>query len=197
MITQDQELSSLFPVPPQICYRRNPSSRDKIVRTALLEPPLLDHNELPLTVTPLHTHAIPCTRAPNIRPCTVCPKTPTQTQPPSAASKTIYTFSNSNIKCSDKNVVYCIICIKCLKMYIGQTSLPLRRCIHSHNDIHSAKCTEKMWLFYRHFYWDSHDFDRDTRIIPLEKCRKKDLLLRETFWIMTLETVVPFGLNPS
>ena len=93
-------------------------------------------------------------------------------------------------------MVYCIICIKCLKKYIGQTSLPLRRCIHSH--IHPAKYTEKkMWSIYRHFHRDSHDFDRDTRIIPLEKCRKKDLLLRETFLVMTLETVVPFGLNSS
>ena len=193
-ITQNQELSSLFPAPPQVCYRRNPSSRDKIVRAALPGPLLPDHNELPLTLTPLHTHATPCTRAPHIRPCTVCPKLLHRNSLPSAASKTTYTFSNSNITCNDKNIVYCIICIKCLKMYIGQTSLPLRRRIHAH--IHSAKCTEKkMWPVYRHFHQDSHDFDRDTRIIPLEKCRKRDLFLRETFWIMTLETVIPFGLN--
>ena len=112
---------------------------------------------------------------------TVCPKLLHRHSLPSAASKTIYAFSNSNIKCSDKNVVYSIICIKCLKMYIDQSCLPLRRRIHSH--IHSAKCTEKkMWPIYRHFHRDSHDFDRDTRIIPLEKCRKKNLLLREIFW---------------
>ena len=76
---------------PQVCYQWNPSSRDKIVRAALPGPPLLDHDELPLTITPLDTHATPCTWAPHTRPCTVCPKLLHRNSLHSAASKTTTT----------------------------------------------------------------------------------------------------------
>ena len=137
------------------------------------------------------SHHVPWLQAGYI---TVCPKLLHRHSLPSAASKTIYTLPNTNIACSDRNVVYCIICIKCLKLYIGQTSQPLRQRIHCHRS--AAKTPKfKHWPIYRHFHQDSHDFNRDHRIIPIEQCRKEDLLLRETFWIMTLETVVPYGLN--
>ena len=50
---------------------------------------------------------------------------------------------------------------------------------------------------YRHFARKSHDCHRDHRIIPLEHCEPDALPEREAYWIRTLQTIIPHGLNSA
>jgi len=61
---------------------------------------------------------------------------------------------------------------------------------------HRAASSLKTTLpIYKHFSSHSHNFESDIHITILEKTSTSLLLNRETYWISTLETVYPKGLN--
>ena len=111
----------------------------------------------------------------------------------SAVSKAPYTF-HETFTCADTSLIYCIVCSKCEKLYIGLTSNSRRVRFHMHR--HTTE-TKRQVPLYRHFARKSHDFLRDHRIIPLEHCEPDALLEREAFWIRTLHTLLPHCLNSA
>ena len=89
----------------------------------------------------------------------------------------------------DTSLIYCIVCSKCEKLYIGLTSNSLRVRFRMHR--HASETKRRVPL-YRHFARKSHDFFlRDHRIISLEHCEPDALPEREAFWIRTLHTLLP------
>ena len=92
----------------------------------------------------------------------------------------------------DTSLIYCIICSKCSKMYVGQTLKSLLNC---HGTIDLKDKRKSTWPNYTHFSSRGHSFEMHVRILPLEHCPPNQLLSHEIHWIMALNTVLPFGLN--
>ena len=123
--------------------------------------------------------------------CKICPRAEGRRVLFSTVSNTPYTFRET-FTCTDTSLIYCIICSKCGKLYIGLTSNSLRVRFRAHR--HFSETKRRIPL-YRHFARKSHDFLRDHRIVPLEHCEPDALPEREAFWIRTLHTLIPHGLN--
>ena len=163
-----------------------------MVRAALFGPLLPFSTELPLIITPIQIH--PRTPICSHSQCQLCHKIIHRRILYFAYTDQPFHLTDSYITCTHSNVVYCLICIKCNKMYIGQTSLNLRLRFRKHRA--SAKDEKKkMWPLYRHFRQGHHSFENDHRVIPLESCRKELLLVRERYWIDSLQTTLPHGVN--
>ena len=111
----------------------------------------------------------------------------------STVSNTPYAF-HETFTCTDTSVIYCIVCDKCGKLYIGLTFNSLK--VHFRAHRHSSE-TRKLIPLYRHFARKSHDFLRDHRRVPLEHCEPDALAEREAYWIRTLHTLIPHGLNSA
>jgi len=108
--------------------------------------------------------------------------------------KSFRTTKYSN--CSSSNVIYLLECKKCTKhnQYVGQTNRKLSERAAGHRA--KAKLTTSRNLpLYKHFAGRDHDFETDAKFSVLEKTTKNQLLVRESHWINTLETVHPKGLN--
>ena len=89
-------------------------------------------------------------------------------------SNTPYTF-HETFTCADTSLIYCNKCGKLDRHFRNkETSTPVR-------------C----------FARKSHDFLRDYRIVLLEHCKPDALLEREAYWICTLHTLIPHGLNSA
>ena len=146
-----------------------------LVRAALPGPLLPSSTELPLIITPIHPRTPTCSHS----HCQLCPKIIHHRILYSACSHQPFHLTDSDITCTYSNVVYCFICIKCNKMYVGQTSLNLHLCFRKHRT--SAKDEKKMWPLYLHFWQGHHCFEYDHRVIPLKSCRKEVLLVRERY----------------
>ena len=117
--------------------------------------------------------------------CKACPNALGRCILYSTVSRTPYTFSEP-FTCTDTSLIYCD------KMYIGLTSQSIRQRFNAHR--YAAK--RKLLIpLYRHFSRRSHDFDRDHRIVPLEHCEPDALAEREQYWIRTINTKLPHGLN--
>ena len=97
----------------------------------------------------------------------------------STVSNTPYAF-HETITCTDTSLIYCIVCDKCGKLYIGLTSNSLKVRFRAH--WHSSE-TRKLIPLYRHFARKSHNFLRDHRIVSLEHCEPDALAEREAYWI--------------
>ena len=117
----------------------------------------------------------------------MCPRTEGRRVLFLTVSNTPYTF-HETFTCADTSRN------KCGKLYIGLTSNSLKVCFRAHR--HFSETKRRVPL-YRHFARKSHDFLRDHRIIPLEHCEPAALPEREEYWIRTLYTLTPHGLNSA
>ena len=190
LIQDDPSLSLLFPSPPQLSYRRNPTLRDSLVRASLpgsSRPPT--GQVPPIPINRLEPRMIKCADG----RCKVCPKAEGRRILFSMVSNTPYAF-HETFTCTDTSLIYCIVCDKCGKLYIGLTSNSLKVRFRAHR--HSSE-TRKLIPLYRHFARKSHNFLRDHRIVPLEHCEPDALAEREAYWIRTLHTLIPHGLNSA
>ena len=120
-------------------------------------------------------------------------------------SRVIYSNSNGNkfcnrinhekFDCSTSNVIYLIHCAKCNLQYVGQTKRKLRERLGRHRQ-NAADRNHNNFL-YSHFRSTGHSI-KDMRVKVLEKCSNiQDLNMAEDFWIKTLQTIFPLGLNDN
>ena len=96
--------------------------------------------------------------------------------------------------CRTKNIVYLIECRKCQKQYIGETENPLHIRMNGHRSDYYRKLPDKPVA--EHFNLIGHSFE-DMLVMVIEQimagsARRKQ---RESFWIHTLQTLAPDGLN--
>ena len=99
-----------------------------------------------------------------------------------------------NLNCNTNNLIYLINCNKCNLQYIGQTSRKLKERFTDH---FSNIKTHKNTPIAIHFNQPSHTINNFT-ISPLETIphsNQDQLLKKEKFWIKTLKTQYPKGLN--
>ena len=101
-------------------------------------------------------------------------------------------YIKQTINCNSKGVIYLIECSLCCAQYVGQTSRTLKTRISEHR---SAISLKKPTSVSTHFNSPNHSLKNFT-VCGLEKVTDTSRLLeRESFWIYTLRTAKPLGLN--
>lgn len=99
---------------------------------------------------------------------------------------------NDPMTCDSKDVIYLISCSKCQKQYVGQTERRLKDRLNAHRSNIKNKTQTAIAI---HFNEAAHSFN-NLRIIPIEIVNNPlERIRREKFWIKTLKTKYPNGLN--
>ena len=114
------------------------------------------------------------------------------------------------LNCKTQNVVYMIFCKRCNFQYVGETKNRLQTRFSGHKS--SIKSGKSCQVIHKHFEESGHSFN-NIRILPIEninvslldhpnqsadqidKSLAKIRIEREKYWITTLQTTYPFGLN--
>lgn len=129
--------------------------------------------------------------------CTTCSYLNCKSSFTSTATKVRYPIRHS-ATCSSSNVIYLITCTRCKKQYVGLTTKPLRTRINHHR---SNIFQNKRVYISLHFNLPDHNINNiSVQIIDQVNERNntlRDLQQLETFWINTLKTLQPLGLNCS
>ena len=98
--------------------------------------------------------------------------------------------------CKSSFLIYLITCGECGIQYVGQTLQFLHIRLNGHR--YSWMSNVNTYI-YQHFNDHGHDFTKIKvqiiNILDPNIYDKHDLNLLENFWINTLETAYPFGLN--
>ena len=171
-------------------FRRPPNLRDLLVK-AKVQPPNVEASRgdgNPLRI---------CRRGQDCKYCRILLKTGQI-----ACERTHRTYNTiRNCSCKSNNLIYCIVCTKCAKKYVGHTKRTLaeRMCEHfrnvtQNNTNHSVG---------RHFNSTGHNGLNHIRIYILQFCNGnpdnegslRHRLHMERVWINRLRTSAPHGLN--
>jgi len=98
------------------------------------------------------------------------------------------------LTCNSTNIVYLIHCNKCSVNYVGETKRQLKDRLNNHR---STIKTNKPTAISIHFNEPQHSIN-NLKIMPIETLTSstdEQRKLREAFWIKTLQTTYPVGLN--
>ena len=194
VITNSPSISTYLLSKPQVCYKKNSSIGNKLVRANLSKQELSSSHSLsPLSRQLIHksSHSL-CSSF-----CITCTHLVSQ-----SIISSLYT-SNSflirqTISCSDINVIYALRCKTCSKLYVGKTSPHQTLKARHREHLKSAKDkNRKGWPLFFHFNLHNIPFENNHSIIPLQKCKPNFLKALETLWIKRLSTLPPTGLNHS
>ena len=102
-----------------------------------------------------------------------------------------------HLTCSSTNIVYLITCKRCKKQYVGYTTKQLNTRINHHR---SNILNKRPIYISQHFNRPDHAIS-DLKVQPIDKATNventKELHQLEKFWIKTLHTLIPHGLNVS
>ncbi len=93
--------------------------------------------------------------------------------------------------CSSQNIIYLITCTKCKKQYVGKTTKSLRERINHHR---STILTDQNRYLSIHFNFPDHSLD-NLSVQVIDTGIADNLNNLELFWIGTLKTIKPQGLN--
>ena len=106
---------------------------------------------------------------------------------------------NHELNCDNKCLIYLLRCKVCNKQYLGETTdaVLLRWNIYKDNDRkfqRNESCMQQH--LYEHFYSESHNrFLENVSISLIDKTDSFQSKKRENYWMRTLKTLVPLGLN--
>ena len=174
-----QKLQKALPTPPLVAFRRPRNLRDLLVHARITTP-----------APPPGTGSSPC----NYRRCKCCAEIVTCNSFSSKSTGRTYNI-RSEVTCRSSNLVYLISCKKCGLQYIGETQQPLHVRMNGHrSDIRTRK-TEKPIA--AHFCQPDHRLE-DLEVRGIEKIHHGDTNRRrerESYWIFTLKTLAPEGMN--
>lgn len=185
IINSDPSLKC-FSTPPRVVFKRPPNLRNMLVRA--YQPP----------VTPPHfLQPVPSGnyRCGNCTQCNFTQKTSTFNHPRNGKSFNI----KGVICCNTQNVIYLLKC-PCGLAYVGKTTRPLKTRISEHrSNIRNHDTRSPVAV---HFTQASHNVS-SLRYIGIELVKQPArggdinslILRREAFWIYTLDTLAPKGLN--
>ena len=98
--------------------------------------------------------------------------------------------------CSSSYIIYLITCTKCKKQYVGLTTTQLKTRINHHRS--NIFCKKPIYLC-RHFNFSDHSV-HNLSVQVIDKAYTKtlqELQKLERYWIKTLNTLQPRGLNCS
>ena len=204
-----QDFSKLKLMSPRFIHLRQPTLRNRLVRAQIN---LTDSQLVDLTLALNHEEETSppkmLVKLPTLRPCrniiTTCKskcvtcKVHLNTSPTFKSNyplnQTQYRIRHS-FSCHSTYVVYLITCSKCKKQYIGCTTSALRVRINQHR---SSIITKQRTFIHKHFNLPDHSITH-LKVQPIDTlCSQKTiehLHSLERFWINTLRTLAPFGLN--
>jgi hypothetical protein len=177
-LTNDQKMQKIFPLPPMVAYKQPPNLKSVLCRAKL---PQNKHPKRRLVGMQ------PCNK-----PCNVCPyitKTKSFT-----SNHTNKTFELKGLfTCTTSGVIYLASCSKCKKQYVGQTGRKFYNRMMEHlNSIYHK--TNTIGIHYTSPQHNHNDFS----VQVIEKVLPNTVNLRwerEEYWIKTLGTKTPLGLN--
>ena len=104
-------------------------------------------------------------------------------------------YARVDATCKTANIVYLIECSRCKTQYVGETGNALHLRTNGHRSDFNCKSPDKPVA--AHFNTQGHSFD-DMKVMVIESlglapaARRKR---REGFWIYTLRTLAPEGMN--
>ena len=139
------------------------------------------------------------------RRCEACPAVQEGSTFKSVATDKTYHIQH-NLDCGSKEVIYLITCTRCNLQYVGETSLTIRQRLWKYrNKIERTEYDDNMTLIEQHFRPEfEHDGMADLTIMPIDQRTEasgdetRGMYIRqerEQFWINTLKTKEPHGLN--
>ena len=106
---------------------------------------------------------------------------------------------NHKLNCDNNCLIYLLTCKCCGKQYVGETTdeFRLRWNNYKSNDRKNARnetCMQEH--LFEHFKSEDHSgFLGNVSITLIDKTDGKDPKRRENYWMRTLKTYAPFGLN--
>lgn len=178
---------------PRICYTRNKTIGDSLVRARLPQTDIPPPSEAQITIShrpTLRSHSTPC----GVALCRCCGCMTRKERIFSSA--TGQSFSTPpQTTCNSSSVIYLIECTRCptRNQYVGQTLRPIKNRMAGHRAAYRLG-TKKTHL-YHHFRKRDHTFE-DARVTIIQKdVRTEDLLREESKWMKKLKTDAPHGLN--
>ena len=188
IVQTDSTLKDFSASTPRIVYKRPQNLRDMLVRA-----------DLPPSAPPHFLQDVPHGnfRCGHCTQCNFTHKTKTFSHPRTGKSFKI----NGTITCNTCNVIYMLKC-PCGLCYIGKTTRPLKVRISEHRSSirnHDPKSPVAV-----HFSTANHNVS-SLRYLGIERVQSfrrggdinAQLLKREAFWIYTLDTISPKGLNEA
>ena len=195
---------------PRFCTLRHITLRQELIRTKLyptdeqtLDMILFQTQEI-LVDAHINTGTLPMLRYRNVKTkpcrhprCLTCHHLNCDKSFTSTKTGKVYP-SRHNFTCTSKNVIYLITCTKCKKQYVGLTTQQLNvRINHHRSNIFNRIKT----YVSNHFNFPDHSVGNlSVQIIdaPEEGPNKYQKLQNlEAYWIRTLKTMQPLGLNVS
>ena len=174
-------------------YRRNKNLRDILVHAKIPSAPT-SSDVIKQRNTERQCIAISCRYCPKLdhSGSILCPRSG-RTHP-----------TKTNITCNSNNLIYCIRCKTCSKLYVGQTknSIKERFKCHFYSISHPQKSDTTVG---RHFSAQGHNGIDDTQILVLDFITAPQNTLSaqrlrdetEKMWIHKLSTIAPYGLNSA
>ena len=183
----------VFQHPPTFGYRRNKNLKDLLVQAKLNPTPTSDR------VKQSRTQERQCIA----RQCRYCPRLDLTGKIQNTTSGKSYA-SRTKITCNSNNLIYCIQCTRCSKLYVGQTknSIKERFKCHFFSIAHPKSSDTTVG---RHFSKVDHAGINDVTITVLDFItapqntpsgqRIRDE--KEKLWIHRLSTIAPLGLNTA
>lgn len=133
------------------------------------------------------------------RKCELCRSIPVQSDIISSTTSRTHSLRlNRDADCDSLLVIYCVQCTKCriTNQYVGKTKCFRKRMNNHKSNIRLGKEDDRdCALFYEHFKEAGHTLDH-LKFTILEICGEEGVLLeREKWWMFTLRSVTPEGLN--
>ena len=175
-----EKMKKAVPNAPLVAYRRPRSLNDLLVRAS---------------IRPLENVIYEGSRQCGRPRCKTCAHVKTGTEFTSAVTGVNFN-ARVTANCRTSNIVYLIQCRKCKMQYVGETENPLHLRMNGHRSDYYRKLPDKPVA--KHFYdTPGHTFE-DVSVMIIEqlrsggRTRRKD---REGYWIYTLRTLTPDGLN--
>ena len=106
---------------------------------------------------------------------------------------------NHQLNCDDRCIIYLLTCKQCQKQYTGETTDDFRYRWNNYKS-NSRKFDRKepcmQEHLYRHFSSPGHrGFLNDVSVTLIDKTDGSDPKKREDYWMKTLKTMAPYGLN--
>ena len=206
-----QNYSQIHFISPRFIPLRHPTLNNSLVR-AKINP--TDEQLIDITLA-LHTEstteheesaALPNlhSKRPTISPChhprcatcrfhLICNPSFKSTHP---RNRTIHRIRHS-LTCTSKNIIYLITCTKCRKQYIGCTTQQLNVRINHHR---TNILNRRHVHIAQHFNRPDHYLNQHLKVQPIDSPNKaenttQELYHLEHYWIKTLHTLIPHGLN--
>lgn len=190
ILQSDPELAAIFQDPPLVGFKRDRNLRDHLVHAHFT-------NRNPESVVQTLLSPLPNGnyRCGNCAQCNNTSKTTHFSHPHTGKQFPI----KNVITCSSTHVIYMLRC-PCGLSYVGKTTRKLKQRISEHKS--TIRRNDRDYPVAIHFNDRKHDIS-SLRFYGIEQVRMpprggdRDLLLkrREAFWIFTLNTLAPKGLN--